>query len=1008
MPADPAFQCKVGPQLLQIDWIERSKLQEPVSIHDYSDAPLDWKKGLPPQEAAADLTGTASHSCQLEIKTNEIAPLTEPGIPDLGSLVLGEQNDLSFLAPTEDPLSIGKLDHYLVRRILGSGAFGIVFEAFDTKLHRKVAIKLLKAEMAATSPPRKRFLREARAAAAIRHENVIQVYSVEEKPLPYLAMEYIDGKTLQQKLDEDGPLEPREVLRIGRQIASGLVAAHALGIIHRDIKPDNILLEKGPTERVKISDFGLARVANDASLSKTGVISGTPMYMSPEQAHGATTDARTDIFSLGSLLYVAACGRPPFRASNVHAVLRRVIDDTPRPMREVLSEVPEWLEQLVARLHEKSPDARIQTAAEVVALFSQCEDQLQTHGKVTILGEHYDAAHLAEALPASQPYGSMSRRSMIAGSVGAIGLAAFAALQLRQGAKGPNDQAVQKHDPKVSSVVDSQETYALDFDGIRDYLQIPDLEFTGQPLTVEAWVQPRSEQTGCLVAIGGTKGGFQLYVNHEEVVLSSGSQHSMLDRFKSAENGLHHVAVTFHRDKYSLFLDGKLWTQEQWPPASSFPGLIIGCRPADSEFLGVGDGIDFFDGRLHSFRVSSSVRYSTDFEPVKTLGVDDETTACYQLNQNAETLLDASVHHRNVPRRDVPYTTEALALSHRPSSPRDAERKLIEWTLARGGNVVVAASGGRTYEIQQLSQLPTESYRLVNLSMHPERRGGLDYSLFSSACCLTQCSVERHASPELLRELSKCPLNSLWACESSFSPETMELLSAFRGLRSLFIHETNMSDSGVRFFSGLRNLRVLWMQNTHISDVGLEVICELPSLRELLLSGTGVTDRGLPALSRLPFLHDLELGKCKGVTNSGVVSLPLSNKWNFLSLAETPITDDCVDHIIQMSTLRRLDLGGTAVSDRAVEKLPTLNALEHLNLQGTKNITDACIDHVSLMHPLVVLSIRETAISDASVQKLLKLTNLVTLDITGTKNISEQGIATLKAGLPGCNVITMP
>ncbi len=321
--------------------------------------------------------------------------------------------------------------------------------------------------------------------------------------------------------------------------------------------------------------------------------------------------------------------------------------------------------------------------------------------------------------------------------------------------------------------------------------------------------------------------------------------------------------------------------------------------------------------------------------------------------------------------------------------------------------VVVAASGGQTYELRQLSQMPTESYRLISLSMHPERMGGLDYSLFSSACCLTICNVERHASPELLRELSKCPLNEFGAGGSSFSPETMELLSAFKGLRYLGIPQTNMSDSGVQFFSGLRHLRVLWMQNTHISDVGLEVICGLPALRELLLSGTGVTDRGLPALSRLPFLHDLELGRCKGVTNSGVASLPLSNKWNFLSLAETPITDDCVDHIIQMSTLRRLDLGGTTVSNRAVEKLPTLNALENLNLSGTPNITDACIDHISLMHPLVVLSIRKTAISDASVQKLLKLTNLLTLDITGTE-VSEQGIAALKAGLPGCNVITMP
>ncbi len=172
----------------------------------------------------------------------------------------GEQYSLDFLAPPTQPGSLGRLAHYEILEVLGQGGFGIVFKAFDEKLHRVVAIKVLAPELAASSTARRRFLREARAAAAVRHENVVDIHAVDEQPVPYLVMEYVAGETLQQKLDRTGPLELKEILRIGLQIASGLAAAHKQGLIHRDIKPANILLENG-VEQVKITDFGLARAA---------------------------------------------------------------------------------------------------------------------------------------------------------------------------------------------------------------------------------------------------------------------------------------------------------------------------------------------------------------------------------------------------------------------------------------------------------------------------------------------------------------------------------------------------------------------------------------------------------------------------------------------------------------------------------------------------------------------------------------------------------------------------
>jgi serine/threonine protein kinase/Leucine-rich repeat (LRR) protein len=305
--------------------------------------------------------------------------------------VLNSQNDesdddeiaLGFLTPSNRPDSLGRLGHYEVLEVLGKGAFGTVLKAFDEKLHRIVAIKVMSAELASTSPARKRFLREARSAAAIRHDNVVAIHAVEEQPIPYLVMEYIPGKTLQQFLEAHGPLDVTDTLRLSHQIASGLAAAHAKGLIHRDIKPSNILLEDGIQSKVKITDFGLARAADDASMTQSGTIAGTPMYMSPEQAHSSQIDQRSDLFSFGSVLYQMVSGRPPFRASSTLAVLKRVTEDTPRPIQQIIPEVPDWLCTIISKLHSKQPADRYQTANEVAELLARCQSELHHAGQVT-------------------------------------------------------------------------------------------------------------------------------------------------------------------------------------------------------------------------------------------------------------------------------------------------------------------------------------------------------------------------------------------------------------------------------------------------------------------------------------------------------------------------------------------------------------------------------------------------------------------------------------------------
>ncbi|KLU03301.1 serine/threonine protein kinase [Rhodopirellula islandica] len=271
----------------------------------------------------------------------------------------------------DDTPAIGTLDQYSIHSVIGQGGMGVVLRGMDPELNRPVAIKVLSPHLAGVGAARTRFMREAQAAAAIVHPAIVPIYSVVPNArLPYLVMPCIDGGNLQQHLDREGPLELTEVVRIGLQIAEGLSAAHKNSVLHRDIKPANILIEEG-NGRVLISDFGLARALDDATLTNSGMIAGTPQYMSPEQARGETLDARSDLFSLGSLLYALATGRPPFRAESPLGVLRKITETRAKPIQEINERMPGWFDNLVARLMEPDLTLRIGSADEAVTLLRE-------------------------------------------------------------------------------------------------------------------------------------------------------------------------------------------------------------------------------------------------------------------------------------------------------------------------------------------------------------------------------------------------------------------------------------------------------------------------------------------------------------------------------------------------------------------------------------------------------------------------------------------------------------
>jgi serine/threonine protein kinase/ABC-type branched-subunit amino acid transport system substrate-binding protein len=304
-------------------------------------------------------------------------------------------NPFPFLEPPQKPDELGRLGHHRVLKLLGGGGMGMVFLAEDPRLQRYVALKVMRPELALNTVARQRFLREARAIAAIRNEHIIAIHDIDEvKEVPYFAADLLQGMPLDVYLEQEPSMSAAAVIELGLQIARGLEAAHKSGLVHRDIKPANIWLEPKDNEfkprsasgdttavtsprsalgisnfgfRVKILDFGLSRPAEEsASLTQCGMIVGTPTYMAPEQADSMPADIRSDLFSLGCVLYEAASGKRTFDGNSVISVLKATAVQDPKPLHEIAPAVPVLVSRLVMRLLAKDPNRRPQSATELI------------------------------------------------------------------------------------------------------------------------------------------------------------------------------------------------------------------------------------------------------------------------------------------------------------------------------------------------------------------------------------------------------------------------------------------------------------------------------------------------------------------------------------------------------------------------------------------------------------------------------------------------------------------
>jgi WD40 repeat protein/serine/threonine protein kinase len=372
------------------------------------------------------------------------APANRPdSAPLVSSLTLSSAADSAaastegslqaLLEPARGPGELGWLGPYRVLRLLGAGGMGAVFAAEDPHLERPVALKVMLPALAATPTARQRFLREAKAAAAVKHDNIVTVYAVGEASasagsVTFLAMEFLRGEPLDDRLRREGRLPAAEVVRIGGEVARGLAAAHARGLVHRDVKPANVWLD-ADSGRSKILDFGLARTRepHGPELTQQGAIVGTPAYIAPEQTDGRPVDGRTDLFSLGCVLYRMCTGEAPFKGKDTVSTLMAVATDRPKPPREVNPEVPPALSALVLRLLEKNPGQRPAGAAEVAEALDR----------------------LARGEPMAQPARPRRRRLLLAGALGLLLVGVLATVLLRIRTPDGGEFTVETDDPAI-------------------------------------------------------------------------------------------------------------------------------------------------------------------------------------------------------------------------------------------------------------------------------------------------------------------------------------------------------------------------------------------------------------------------------------------------------------------------------------------------------------------------------------------------------------------------------
>lgn len=646
------------------------------------------------------LSGTTTQQTKQSHATNP----PKPAEPEYDSSLT------DFLAPPQANDELGRLGGFRILKILGHGGMGVVFQGEDAKLGRKVAIKAMLPHLAGSRSSHERFLREAKAAAGLDHPHIVAIHHVgEDRGAPFIVMPFLKGEPLDARLRSDDRVPIPEVVRIGREIAEGLAAAHEQGLMHRDIKPANIWLESvvsGESSEVseernfsaplvKILDFGLARMESDGGrLTQSGAVVGTPAFMAPELVRGEKLDARCDLWSLGVVLYQMCTGELPFRGSDTLATLLALATHNPPAPSEVDAEVPLELSDLVMHLLEKDRARRIGSAEELVAALSVIEKTLRERGPTPVVAgaspRRKASGESSSRVPKLTPQTTRwlsPRRTLLAG-LGGVAAVVIAVIFLWRSAHAPSRSesakvadggASGKSEPAVVETPPSKET-----EPINVAPEKPENHSKDNPVVVKPppkLPEPRIFPPGRFaLRFGEPKAPNSVASTSLKTGLSALTDGPLtVEAFATILGKKPGQVMLWGPSVLRVARDGqwelsRTFAAKDAPPGIMFPArigmrdhvacvrteieyrLYVGGRFAGSEprrqqathgqFQMGGPSDSSFDSLLDQVRVSKSARYDKDFTPPSALEKDADTLILYQFGEGSGEVLNDSSGNR--------------------------------------------------------------------------------------------------------------------------------------------------------------------------------------------------------------------------------------------------------------------------------------------------------------------------------------------------------------------------
>jgi Leucine-rich repeat (LRR) protein len=1004
-------------------------------------------------EFAQELPGLLEALDSLDNATADSRSLTEETREDPPAGTGDDPSVWPLDDETRRPKEIGR---YRILGLLGSGGMGTVYKAHDPKLNRQVAIKVprFKGPPEVRTAAQQRFLREARAAAAVRHSHICPIHDVgEAHDVRYVVMAYVEGSTLDDCVAGQPPLDCRLAADLVRQVAEALAAVHAKGIIHRDIKPRNILLDAGG--QPLLTDFGLARTDNDAErLTVEGALLGTPAYMAPEQASlvGEPVGPGADLYSLGVVLYRLVAGRTPFQGQAL-PVIQAVAAQSPPPPSRFRPDLDPALKAIIHKAMARRPEDRYRDAGAFAA---------------ALAGWLTGAGHTTPAPRPTRPARPSRLRWAIAAAVllALVPVGYFFSGTVIRFATNQGEVVIQADDRNIEVVIKDQAGIIIDKGSKREYtvragaehealVTVKDdkgdvTKFATKKFTVsrggrevlrvelqlaKARSEPRPSGSGSadpdrraaeyVLSIGG-----KVRVNDQErdTTAAAGLPKEafrltcvdLMANKQLTDAGLAHLKVC--KNLTHLNLDGTRVSDAGLAHFKDYKNLAyleIGntrvsdaglahlkeCKNLNSLSLG---GTQVSDAGLAHLKVCKNLTqlhlWSTQVSDAGLAHLKD-CKNLKGLNLGGTRVSDAGLAHlkdcENLTVLDLRYTRVSDAgLAHL----KDCKNLTI---LVLTSTQVSDAGLKHLHALTQLQKLELAGMKVTAEGVaalrkalpkceiawtDPDRRAAEYVLSIGGKVRVNDQERDTTAAAGLPKEAFRLTYVDLMA-NKQLTDAGLAHLKDCKNLNNLYLANTRVSDAGLAHLKDCKSLTQLNLFSTQVSDAGLVHLKDCKNLGYLGLDHTRVSDAGLAPLKDCKNLTQLNLFATQ-VSDAGLARLKDCKNLNHLNLGGTRVSDVGLPHLKDCNNLTALHLGGTRVTDEGLAHLKDCKNLTHLNLDGTR-VSDAGLAHLKECKNLTQLHLWGTRVSDAGLAHLKECKNLNNLSLGGTR-VSDAGLAHLK------------